>query len=34
MGVCFAKKLEETVPCCVLAATVFLGTYSGACLSR
>ncbi|EFQ93845.1 hypothetical protein CFE70_003269 [Pyrenophora teres f. teres 0-1] len=34
MGVCFAKKLEETVPCCVLAATIYVGTYSHICLYK
>ena len=34
MGVCFTKKLEEAVPCCVLAATVYLGTYANVCLNK
>ena len=34
VGVCLAKKVEEAVPCCVLAATVYLGTYANVCLNK
>ena len=32
IGVCTAKKLEETVPCCIVSAMAFLSTYSNTCL--
>jgi hypothetical protein len=34
VGVCLAKNVEEAVPCCVLAATVFISTYSNVCLNK
>ena len=34
VGVCLAKKVDETVPCCVVAATVFISAYSNTCLNK